>query len=54
MRGYGIVESMKDFYWDIRPKAEYGTVEIRVFDTPLSVERAARSPPTRRRSPAIC
>jgi carboxylate-amine ligase len=41
MRSYGIVESMKDFYWDIRPKPEYGTVEIRVFDTPLSVERAA-------------
>jgi len=41
MRGYGIVESMKDFYWDIRPRGEYGTVEIRVFDTPLSVERAA-------------
>ena len=40
MRGYGIVESMKDFYWDIRPKPEYGTVEIRVFDTPLTVERA--------------
>ena len=41
MRGAGIVESMKDFYWDIRPKPEYGTVEIRVFDTPLTVERAA-------------
>jgi carboxylate-amine ligase len=41
MRGYGIVASMKDFYWDIRPKPEYGTVEIRVFDTPLTVERAA-------------
>jgi carboxylate-amine ligase len=41
MRGYGIVESMKDFYWDIRPKPEYGTVEIRVFDTPLTVDRAA-------------
>jgi glutamate---cysteine ligase / carboxylate-amine ligase len=41
MRGYGIVESMKDFYWDIRPKPEYGTVEIRVLDTPLTVERAA-------------
>lgn len=41
MRTYGIVESMKDFYWDIRPKPEYGTVEIRVFDTPLTVERAA-------------
>jgi carboxylate-amine ligase len=41
MRGYGIVESMKDFYWDIRPKPEYGTVEVRVFDTPLTVERSA-------------
>jgi carboxylate-amine ligase len=41
MRAYGIVESMKDFYWDVRPKPEYGTVEIRVFDTPLTVERAA-------------
>ena len=26
MRGYGIVEAMKDFYWDIRPKPEYGTI----------------------------
>ena len=42
MRSYGIVESMKDFYWDIRPKPEYGTVEIRVFDTPLAVGRAAQ------------
>jgi carboxylate-amine ligase len=42
MRGFGIVESMKDFYWDIRPKPEYGTVEVRVLDTPLTVERAAQ------------
>jgi glutamate---cysteine ligase / carboxylate-amine ligase len=41
MRGYGIVDSMKDFYWDVRPKPEFGTVEIRVFDTPLTVGRAA-------------
>jgi glutamate---cysteine ligase / carboxylate-amine ligase len=38
----GIVGSMKDFYWDIRPKPEYGTVEVRVCDTPLTVERAAQ------------
>jgi carboxylate-amine ligase len=31
---------MKDFYWDIRPKPEYGTVEIRVCDTPLEIETA--------------
>ena len=38
----GIIASMKDFYWDIRPKPEYGTVEIRVCDTPLTVDRAAQ------------
>jgi carboxylate-amine ligase len=37
----GVVKSMKDFYWDIRPKPEYGTIELRVCDTPLSVDRAA-------------
>src|SRR5260221_9349681 len=41
MRGFGIVEGMKDFYWDIRPKPEFGTIEIRVSDTPLTVRRAA-------------
>ncbi len=37
----GVVRSMKDFYWDIRPKPEFGTIELRVCDTPLTVERAA-------------
>ncbi len=41
MERTGVVKSMKDFYWDIRPKPEYGTIELRVCDTPLSVERAA-------------
>ncbi len=41
MRALKVVSSMKDFYWDIRPKPEYGTVEVRVCDTPLTVERAA-------------
>jgi len=40
MKRLGIVASMKDFYWDIRPKPEYGTVEIRVCDTPLTIETA--------------
>lgn len=38
----GIIASMKDFYWDVRPKPEYGTVEVRVCDTPLTVDRAAQ------------
>jgi carboxylate-amine ligase len=41
MERTGIVKSMKDFYWDIRPKPEYGTIELRVCDTPLTVDRAA-------------
>lgn len=41
MLGYGIIGSIKDFYWDIRPKPEYGTVEVRICDTPLDVDTAA-------------
>lgn len=37
----GIITSTKDFYWDVRIKPEYGTVEIRVCDTPLTIEIAA-------------
>ena len=37
----GVVTSMKDFYWDIRPKPEFGTIEVRVLDTPLTIEKAA-------------
>jgi carboxylate-amine ligase len=37
----GVVKSMKDFYWDIRPKPEFGTIEVRVLDMPLTVEKAA-------------
>lgn len=41
MEKTGVVKTMKDFYWDIRPKPEYGTIELRVCDTPLTVEWAA-------------
>lgn len=40
MQSLGIVQSMKDFYWDLRPKPEYGTIEIRVCDSPLDIETA--------------
>ena len=42
LRSTGLAESIKDLYWDIRPKPEFGTVEIRVCDTPLTVERACQ------------
>jgi carboxylate-amine ligase len=41
MTATGVVQSMKDFYWDIRPKPEFGTIELRVCDTPITVEDAA-------------
>ncbi|SHN05688.1 carboxylate-amine ligase [Duganella sacchari] len=37
----GIVTSVKDFYWDVRPKPESGTIELRVLDTPLHPSFAA-------------
>lgn len=36
----GLASSLKDIYWDVRPKPEFGTIEVRVFDTPLSVHKA--------------
>lgn len=42
LKNLGVVASMKDFYWDIRPKPEFGTVEIRIGDTPLTVEKGAQ------------
>jgi carboxylate-amine ligase len=36
----GLATSLKDIYWDVRPKPEFGTIEVRVFDTPLSVHKA--------------
>ena len=41
MQKTGTINSMKDFYWDLRPKPEYGTIELRVCDTPLTVKKAA-------------
>ena len=38
---HGIVNSITDFYWDVRPKPEYGTIELRVLDTPLHPAYAA-------------
>lgn len=41
MKKLGIISTMKDFYWDVRPKPEFGTVEIRVCDAPLTIEKVA-------------
>jgi carboxylate-amine ligase len=36
-----VIGSLKDFYWDVRPKPEFGTVEVRAFDSPLQLQEAA-------------
>lgn len=41
LKGLQLIESMKDVYWDIRPKPEFGTVEVRILDTPLTLRKAA-------------
>ncbi len=42
MKRLPLVENVNNFYWDIRPKAEFGTIELRVCDTPLSIEKAVQ------------
>lgn len=32
MFGSGAIQSLKDIYWDIRPRPDYGTIEFRIFD----------------------
>lgn len=34
-----MIDSMKDLHWDIRPSPRFGTVEVRVMDTPLTITR---------------
>lgn len=36
----GIIKSIKDIYWYIRPQPELGTVEIRICDMPLTIYHA--------------
>ena len=33
----GIIESVKDIWWDVRPHPDFGTVEIRICDLPYSM-----------------
>lgn len=35
-----MIGSIKDLHWDIRPSPHFGTVEVRVMDTPLTLARA--------------
>jgi carboxylate-amine ligase len=33
----GIIESVKDIWWDVRPHPDFGTVEVRICDLPCSM-----------------
>lgn len=35
-----MINSIKDLHWDIRPSPHFGTVEVRVMDTPLTLSHA--------------
>lgn len=35
-----MIDSIKDLHWDIRPSPAFGTVEVRVMDTPLTLDHA--------------
>lgn len=34
LQGVGVIESIRDLWWDARPNPEYGTLEIRICDLP--------------------
>lgn len=36
-----VIRSLKDIYWEVRPKPDFGTIEIRTCDTPLTIFHAA-------------
>ncbi len=37
LRKGGIIESVKDIWWDVRPHPDFGTVETRICDLPYSL-----------------
>jgi len=40
MQATNAMKSLKDVYWDIRPRPDFGTIEIRVFDIPSTLYQA--------------
>ncbi len=36
------ISSLKDIYWDIRPRPDFGTIEFRICDIPLTVTETLR------------
>jgi carboxylate-amine ligase len=40
MRDCKALHSLKDIYWDIRPRPDFGTIEFRICDTPPTVAQS--------------
>ena len=38
LKNNGIIDSVKDIWWDVRPHPNFGTVEIRICDMPYSLK----------------
>ena len=39
LQNAGIIKSVKDLWWEVRPHPGFGTVEIRVCDIPINLEK---------------
>lgn len=42
MKDCNTIESFKDIYWDIRPRPDFGTIEFRICDIPLTITEVLR------------
>jgi carboxylate-amine ligase len=42
MTACNTIASFKDIYWDIRPRPDFGTIEFRVCDAPMTISEALR------------
>jgi glutamate---cysteine ligase / carboxylate-amine ligase len=42
MKDCDTISSFKDIYWDIRPRPDFGTIEFRICDIPLTITETLR------------
>ena len=42
MKDCNTIASFKDIYWDIRPRPDFGTIEFRICDLPLTITETLR------------
>jgi carboxylate-amine ligase len=42
MKDCNTIASFKDIYWDIRPRPDFGTIEFRICDIPMTITETLR------------